>query len=68
MQNAPSPAKSQMPLLSLVHISAAMAFVFLTPLPMRKVWRDAFLLSSECASKPLVTLSYMDYFFPENSP
>jgi hypothetical protein len=38
--NAPSPAKSQIPLTSQFFFFATMAFVFLTPLPMRKVFHD----------------------------
>jgi hypothetical protein len=45
----------------IIRITAAMAFVFLTPHPIRKVCPDAILLRANRGIKPLVTLSFMDY-------
>jgi hypothetical protein len=47
----------------IIFIFASMVFVFLTPLPMRKVCHDKFFLSSEFVAKPPATLSFMDYYF-----
>jgi hypothetical protein len=46
-----------------IRFFASMAFVFLTPLPIRKVYHDKFFLASEFVVKPLVTHSFMDYIF-----
>jgi hypothetical protein len=47
----------------MILFSAPMASVFLTPLPIRKVCPDAILLRANRGIKPLVSLSFMDYFF-----
>jgi hypothetical protein len=57
------PRKKPNAIALIIHISPSMAFVFLTPLPMRKVCHDKFFLSSEFVVKPPATPSFMDYIF-----
>jgi hypothetical protein len=47
----------------IIRLFATMAFVFLTPLPMRKVCHDKFFLPSEFVVKPPAAPSFMDYYF-----